>query len=132
MGEYEAAYSQITSDHSTMLLSACDNDMDAAYKVWTDVLIRLEKRAKKSDLDINGLKIWINFFWSPDGSVDHITFFPKPTSKNIDFEELKTLLMDLSEGLYIDLSEKDLSSGVAHYGSASFPIFHQFHQAVGN
>lgn len=132
MGENESLYSEIATTHPTMLLTACSNDMDKAYIKWTGVLKQIEEKAQLSGLDINGVKMWINFFWAEDGSIDYITFFPKPNSRNIDYEEVKELLINIKDVLAIDLSASDVSGGVAHYGSASFPTFHQYHRAQGN
>ena len=132
MGENESLYSEIATTHPTMLLTACNNDMDKAYIKWTGVLQQIEEKAQLSGLDINGVKMWINFFWAPDGTIDYITFFPKPNSKNIDYEAVKELLLDIKEELAIDLSKSEVSTGVAHYGSAAFPTFHQYHRAQGN
>lgn len=130
-GLHEKAYEQIVTDHSTMLLQACDNDMDKAYIVWSDMLARLESLSLKQGVDIRGVKIWINVFWNPDGEVDHITYFPKPNCKNIDFEEFDQLLNDLAPQLSISTSY-DQSAGISHYGSASFPIYHQRAHLEGN
>lgn len=128
-GTFESEYEQLVTSHSEMLLSVCDNSMDKAYLHWTDMLRDIEKLAEEKGYDIKGVKIWINAFWNKDGGIDHLVFYPKPTSKNIDYKELELFLGEIASQLHIDqYAEK----GFSHYGSASFPIYHRFNKTEGN
>ena len=128
-GAYEKEYEQLVVDHNAMLLTVCDNSMDKAYLLWTNMLRDIESKAEEQGYDIKGVKIWINAFWNKDGGIDHIVFYPKPTSKNIDYKEFERFLNEIADQLHIEVyTEK----GFSHYGSASFPIYHKLHKATNN
>lgn len=128
-GAYEKEYEQLVVDHSAMLLSVCDNSMDKAYSLWTSMLRDIEREAEKRQYDIKGVKIWINAFWNENGGIDNIVFYPKPTSKNIDYREFELFLNEIADQLHIEIFTKQ---GFSHYGSASFPIYHKLHKAASN
>lgn len=120
IGDYELEYESLVGECNTILLNVCDDSMDEAYDHWLLMLHDLELFAEKKDMDIRGLKLWINAFWNPDGSVKHIVFYPKPNCKNIDFSQFATLLQQFSQDYTFTKVNEDC---FAHYGSASFPTF---------
>jgi len=120
IGENEAAYNKMLSVQPDLLMSVCNDDMIEAYNVWLNFLVEMEKFALENDVDINGIKIWINVFWEVDGSVKHIAFYPKPNSKNMEYEYVKVLFSQFIEQYNSELKNDKL---FCHYGSASFPSF---------
>ncbi len=120
IGENEMAYEKVVSDCSSLLLSVCQDSMNLAYQKWIGMLSAMEEYAESSDFDIKGIKIWINLFWNSDGTIKHIVYYPKPNSRNMDFQKL-TLFFELFIRDYrLELrSDKCFS----HYGSAAFPTF---------
>lgn len=108
------------SNQPDLLMSVCNDDMDKAYSAWLNFLVEVERFAIEKELDINGVKLWINVFWSPDGTVKHIAFYPKPNSKNMEYEYISVLLREfaISQDSGIEHSKM-----FCHYGSASFPSF---------
>lgn len=120
ISEDDDAYGNLVSQTQTSLLEVCDNAMDKAYKKWIYMLADLEEEADRQGFDVKGLKIWMNVFWNPDGSIDHIVYYPKPNSKNIDYNLFTKFLDSFAENYVMDVRT---DRGFAHYGSASFPTF---------
>lgn len=120
ISEDDNAYSELVSATPTLLLDVCNGEMDYAYKKWMYMLADLEEFAESVNFDVKGLKIWINVFFNPDGSIAHIVYYPKPTSKNIEYSTFTNLLNSFSKEYQIDLMS---NKGYVHYGSASFPTF---------
>lgn len=120
IGEKEKAYERLVGQCTDILLGVCDNSMETAYDKWSTMLYDIEKYAEKSEFDIKGIKIWINVFWNPDGTVKNIIYYPKPNSKNMNFDDLSLFFSSFIAEYQLDLSN---STCFSHYGSASFPTF---------
>jgi len=120
ISEDDDAYGDLVVNTSTSLLDVCDNAMDAAYKKWIYMLADLEEEAERMGFDVKGLKVWINVFWNADGSIKNIVYYPKPSSKNIDYKEFTKFLDHFAEDYVLDVKA---SNSFVHYGSASFPTF---------
>ena len=118
IGEYESDYEAMIKDYKELLLTVSNNSMDKAYERWSGMLTQIEQYSDSIDYDIKGVKVWINVFWSDEGKIEHIVYYPKPNSKNIDFDRFTIFLTDFI-GLY--QMEVNAPDGFSHYGSASFP-----------
>jgi hypothetical protein len=120
IGENEKEYEQIMIQCSTPLLSITNNSMEEAYNLWTTMLAKMEADASNNGIDIRGLKIWMNLFWEADGSIKKIVYYPKPNSKNMDFDQLTAFLKIFAEDYMLDVNNGTCFS---HYGSATFPVY---------
>ena len=120
IGEHEYQYNEMLKVQPDLLMSVCNDDMDKAYNTWLNFLVEIEKFAIENDVDINGVKIWINVFWNEDGSLKHIAFYPKPNSRNMEYEYVKVLFKQFVEQYNSELTNEKT---YCHYGSASFPSF---------
>lgn len=120
IGENEKMYEQMMTSCSTPLLFITNNSMDEAYRLWTSMLSTMEKEASNQGLDIKGVKVWMNLFWEEDGSIKQIVYYPKPNSKNMDFDKLTTFLQSFAQNYTLDITHESCFS---HYGSATFPVF---------
>ncbi|WP_235296700.1 hypothetical protein [Portibacter marinus] len=120
ISEDDFAYGELVSNTPTSLLEVCDDAMNIAYKKWIYMLADMEDQAVEEGFEIRGLKIWINVFWNADGSIDHIVYYPKPNSKNIEYKDFTKFLNRFAEKHRMDI-KSDVN--FAHYGSASFPTF---------
>ncbi len=118
LGEHEAAFEQLSMNYSIMLLEACDNDMKVAYGKWLDMLQQMEVHSEKMDYDLKAIKVWFNIFWDKSGAIDHIAYYLKPASKNIDTERMTLFLISFMNNYTFPL---EYHGNYAHYGSASFP-----------
>ncbi|MDF1694452.1 MAG: hypothetical protein P1U56_01380 [Saprospiraceae bacterium] len=119
IGENEQEYEQMMAECSSSLLSIADNSMDKAFNHWTSMLAQMESSAENQGLDIKGVKVWMNLFWDSNGSIKKMVYYPKPNSKNIDFDKLTAFFESFAENFSLEI---DNSSCFSHYGSASFPI----------
>ncbi|MBT8233956.1 MAG: hypothetical protein HKO66_11740 [Saprospiraceae bacterium] len=124
IGEHDTEYEKLVTDCNKPLFSVCNESMDQAYKAWLTVLKDIEDYAIADTFDIKGVKVWINVFWEQDGSIKHITYFPKPNSKNIDYDDFSKMLVSFADQ-YKFL--KTYSGCFSHYGSASFPTHADFY-----
>lgn len=114
------AFEELSMRYENNLISACDNDMDSAYSNWINMLKEMERFAEDREFDIKGVKMWIKIFWSNDGNVDHIAYFLRPNSRNINTDALTIFFQDFVRFYRFPIeTEYEFS----HYSSASFPIF---------
>jgi len=121
IGENEDEYEDLVTACNTMLLNVCENDMDMAYRKWLGLLSDMEKFAEAQEIDIRGVKIWINVFWDKDGAIKHLVYYPKPNSKNMDFDKLSVFFETFASEHKIDTTHS--GKCFSHYGSATFPTF---------
>lgn len=124
IGEEEKRYESIIQQYSTMLFQVCDNSMEDAYDHWNNMLRDMESFAQKSNVDLKGIKIWMNVFWNNDGRIDYIVYHPKPNSKNMNYQELTQFFNSFMSQYQLPLKA---SKKFSHYGSASFPLFNKGH-----
>lgn len=127
IGEQQDYYHQLTSEYGTSLLEVCENSMVKSYSVWSETMIEIEEYCLANDFDIKGVKLWINLFWESDGSLQNVVFHEKPNSILLDYDKLRTLLVDYLEVATLGpVSETKYS----HYGSVSFPVFYANQKAA--
>ncbi|MEZ4911760.1 MAG: hypothetical protein R2774_12980 [Saprospiraceae bacterium] len=121
IGEEESKYEFLVKNYNTMLFAVCDSDMDKSYSLWIDLMKDFEKYAESMQFDIKGVKLWINVFWDEKGLIDYIFFYPKPNSKNMNYD----LVKDLFDNFAKQQPRLPVTSNVkfSHYGSGGFPVF---------
>ncbi|MEZ4980178.1 MAG: hypothetical protein R2769_01040 [Saprospiraceae bacterium] len=120
LGQYEKEYEMLSIDYKTLLLEACDNDLVAAHEKWQSMLMEMEAYADQIDFDINGVKIWVHVFWNASGTIDHLAYYLKPQSRNINTDELTAFFKSFSNHYQFPLISE---TKYAHYGSAGFPVY---------
>lgn len=120
IGEDENNYEKLVEKYNTMLFAVCNNDMELAFDNWSVLLKDLEDFSIKSNVDLKGVKLWLNVFWDKDGKIDHMVFYPKPNSKNLNYDQVKVLLTNFARSYQSPLKHVTRFS---HYGSAAFPVF---------
>ncbi|MEM9918375.1 MAG: hypothetical protein AAF990_09790 [Bacteroidota bacterium] len=118
IGEHEAAFEKLSIQHSTMLLSACGDDMDAAYGKWWSMIQEMEAYSNLIGYDLKGIRAWLNIFWEKDGRIRHIAYYLKPSSKLVDLQELTAFFTSFMNHYSFPLIT---DARYSHYGSASFP-----------
>lgn len=124
IGQNEEAYESLVSECSNPLLTVCNDSMDLAYRTWMLMLSDMEQYAERSEFDIKGIKIWLNVFWNADGTIKHLVYFPKPNSRNMDFDLLTLFLGKFVKAYKMDALD---SSCFSHIGSAAFPTFADYY-----
>ena len=120
IGEDEKNYESLVKNYNTLLFAVCNDNMDKAFDNWTSLLKDLEEFAAKSNVDLKGVKLWMNVFWDKGGTIKHIVFYPKPNSKNLNYDIVKSVLINFIKDYQSPLK---YTTGFSHYGSAAFPIF---------
>jgi hypothetical protein len=120
IGEYGEEFEGLSVTHPDMLLNVCGNDLDYAYEKWMELLGAMEDYSREIDYDIRGLKTYMYVFWNADGTIAHLSFFPKPNSRNIPIAELKAFFKSFLKTYQMPISTED---GFSHYASAAFPTF---------
>jgi hypothetical protein len=120
IGEDEKNYEKLVEKYNTMLFAVCNNNMELAYDHWSLLLKDIEEYSAKSGIDLKGVKLWLNVFWAKDGRIDHIVFYPKPNSKNLNYDNIKVLLTNFVSSYQSPLKH---TVGFSHYGSGAFPVF---------
>lgn len=120
IGEYEFEYEEKVKNCNKLLLEVCQDSMELAYKHWLLMLHDMEIYAESEKFDIKGIKIWLNVFWNEDGSIENFVFYPKPNSRNADFNKLTAFLEKFLLHYKFPIEYQTCFS---HYGSATFPTF---------
>ena len=120
IGEFEEEYERLSINCERKLLNNSGESMELAYAKWMRLLSDIEGYSDQMNFDLKGIKIWINVFWNSDGTIKHLVYYPKPNSKNMDFDEL-TVFLDTFLAQY----QSPFSDEVcfSHNGSANFPIY---------
>lgn len=125
IGDHEERYQTLSQQHPETFMSVFNNDIDKAYKGWSDLLMDIEDYAAQIQFDLRGIKLWINLYFDPDGSISHLAFFPKPNSRNVPDEHLMAFFKSFVHTYHFP-ETSDL--GFQHSASASFPTF--FHKTT--
>lgn len=120
IGEYENGYGNLIKLYPESLLSTSNDSIELAYVNWMYLLYDMEQHSKLIDVDLKGLKIWLNVFWKKNGSIDYITYYPKPNSRNVDFNKITAFFIDFINNYKVRLKGND---NFSHFGSARFPSF---------
>jgi len=120
LGEYESGYEALVENYEQSLLTACNCTMKSAFAKWLGMLHELDVYARKQNVDIRGVKVWLHVFWKPDGTVDHMAYHLRPNSRQIEAEVMADLLEGFSDQYSFPLTAED---GFAHYSTGSFPVF---------
>lgn len=120
IGDNEKGYEKIIAECPSLLLQVTNNSMDEAYTLWSEMLMTMETSAAEEGLDLRGAKVWINLFWEADGSIKKIAYYPKPNSKNMDFDRVSEFFEKFAQTYQFPIEHTTCFS---HYGSASFPVY---------
>ncbi len=118
LGEYDKGYEGMMAEQST-LLDVCNDDMNMAYGKLMGMMQEMEAYAELVDFDLNGINAWIHFFWRADGSIEHIGFYLKPNSRNVNTELMKNFLEGFAKQYKLPLK---YAKKFSHYSSFAFPI----------
>lgn len=121
IGDDEELQTILNTECADILVQIEGMNMSKAYTVWLSMLSDLEQFAIDEEYNINGLKLWLNVYWHPDGSIRQIIFFPKPNSRNIDFQSLLEFMNKYAHTSKLPVTH---TACFSHYGSANFPTFY--------
>lgn len=120
LGNHEQPYEEMMERYDKLFINVFKDDLDKAYEVWSGFLLDLEAHSRTLGFELNGLKLWLNVFFNEDGGIQHLVYFPKPNSRNMNFDQLSHFFMSFSKDYHLKESPKIRCS---HFGSASFPTY---------
>jgi hypothetical protein len=123
IGEHEEHYMTLSKEHPALFMSVYNNDIDRAFRGWSDMLMDMEDYAADLNFDLKGSKLWINLWFNADGTIRHLAFFPKPNSRNIPVEHLSAFFKNFVEHYQLPVKS---AKAFQHSASAAFPTF--FHR----
>ncbi len=129
IGQHEEAFEALTMSYESDLLNACESDMNVAFKKWMSMMEEMEAYSKQIEYNLDGVKAWFHFFWTTDGSIEHIAYYLRPNSKNLDLDEMNAFLTSFMNNYKFPLVS---SSKYHHYTGATFPVFYQSTAKTGN
>jgi len=117
MGDHAEEFSLVKS-RSISLLEVCGANLEIAYSKWMHMVEEMDLEAAKQNFDLKGVKIWLNVIWNQDGSIQHLAFFLKPGSRQIDISGLNDFLAYFKGTYRMPIQS---AGDFTHYGSAAFP-----------
>lgn len=118
IGEYEDQYLDLARRYPAVFVAMFDNDLDAAFKTWSEFLMDMEDTAGQLNFDLRGIKLWLNLYFAPDGRIGHIAFYPKPNSRLVPEEHLVAFFRQFAARHQIPVTWE---KGFQHSASVSFP-----------
>jgi hypothetical protein len=121
IGEHEGKMKTVQSQHQQSLLEVCNNDMGRAFDLWMSLTQEIEAYSKQIDFDISGVRAWFHVFFAKDGSIRHIGYHLKPTSRNINDEEFKAFLKSFINHYRFPLTS---NTPYFNYTSVHFPTMY--------
>ena len=118
IGEYEEQYGLLYETYHDILLTVCHDDMNLAFDKWMDMLTEMEAYSDQIDFELRGIKVWLKVFWNATGTIQHISYYLKPNSRNIDIAELSAFLSSFMNHYQLPIKTE---VNFTHNGSAAFP-----------
>ena len=122
IGQHETEFEELTVSYEKDLLAACEGDMNVAFNKWMSMMEEMEAYSKQIEYNLDGVKSWFHFFWAPDGSIEHIAYYLRPNSKNLDLDEMNAFLVSFMNNYKFPLVAQQKYH---HYTGATFPVFYQ-------
>ncbi len=120
IGEYEDQYLSLAKAYPAQFISVFQDDVDRAYKAWTGCLMDMEDYAATLNFDLRGVKLWLNLYFNPDGTIANLAFYPKPNSRNVPENQLTAFFKNFVSQYHLPFKA---DKGFQHSTSASFPTF---------
>lgn len=106
-----------TKNHQ-VLLNLYDGDIEQAMQDWFGLLRDIEKFAVNEEVNLNGVKLWMNVFFKEDGSIEAIGYHPKSDCKNMEWPVFEAMLKEFSKQYRFS---KQSDQPFSHYGAAMWP-----------
>ncbi len=120
LGEYESSYDELVQTYPQSMLEACACSKEDAFAKWIGMLNEFDIYARKQNVDIRGVKLWLHVFYNNDGSVKHIAYHLRPNSRQLDADVIAPLLEGFARQYRFPITG---NQGYAHYSTGAFPVF---------
>jgi hypothetical protein len=122
LGDNEQSYEQLATKYAVGLLQVNDNNMEAAFDSWLDLLQAVDDYAGRINYDIKGVKVYLHVFVAADGTLDHIGFLPRPDSRNVPVAELQAFFSGFARSYRMPVTGDQPFN---HYAGATFPTLNE-------
>ncbi len=122
IGDFQEQYESLFTEYPDILIVASQNNIDSAHQHWVNFMQEMEAYSKTISFDLEGVIMWIHFFWAPDGAVAHVAYHLQPQSRFVKEDSMQAFLRSFARNHTIDV--KNLR-GFNHYGSVSFPLYYK-------
>ncbi len=125
LGEQEDALEQVQNKHQQTLLDACNGNLSKAFTLWLSFLKELEAYAEEQGCKLDGVSIWIQVFFSANGQIEYIGYYPKPNSRTMEDEQFRRCLQSFITTYRLPLtSEKPYYN----YTDVRFPLVYELYE----
>ena len=124
IGDFQENYEKLFSTYPDILITACNDNLDTAQAAWLSYVTTMENYSKEINFDLEGVSMWVHFFWSKTGEVAHIAYHLQPRSRFVKDDAMLAFLRSYARQHPIEVSA---IRAFNHYGSASFPLYY-YHQ----
>lgn len=117
----EKAYEALAQAYNQSLLEVAGYDMTKAFDQWVDLMKQADAYAAKINYDLKGIQAFLQIFWAPDGSIEHIGYLLRPESRNFtdkQKQELTAFFSSFARNHSISLTS---SKKFNHYTEVTFP-----------
>lgn len=118
IGEYPEAVESLNKNYGASLFDLCKNDIDCVFTNWGKFLSDMETYSKSIDFDLKSVKIMLQVYWNENGRIDHIVYWLKPESININEDHLQAFFSTFIRHHKGEPTGKKYQ----HSGNANFPI----------
>ncbi len=122
LGEHEKDFEKLQSQYSISLLSICSYNPETTFEKWAQFLIDMEDYSEAINYDLKGVRMWIEVFWQPNGSIKHIAYALKPQSRNVDLKELSGFMSSFMNQYKAKFQP---NKKISHSAHAFFPLTNQ-------
>ncbi|MEZ4994382.1 MAG: hypothetical protein R2824_28430 [Saprospiraceae bacterium] len=119
----EKAYEQLSQEYNQSLLEVANFDMNKAFDQWIELMKSIDAYAARINFaeDIKGVQAFLQVFWSPDGTIDHIGYLLRPDSKNLTEQDKKELAAFFSSFARQHRFPLTSTKKFNHYTEVTFP-----------
>ena len=113
----------LSKQHPAIFASVYGNDINQAFRGWSDMLMDMEDYAAQTNFDIKGVKLWFSLYFNQDGTIRHLAFYPKPNSRNVPVEDIAAFFKNFIAQYKLPVKA---DKAFHHSASGGFPTF--FHR----
>lgn len=117
----EKAYESLSQEYNQSLLEVAGFDMTKAFDSWVTLMKKADAYAAKINYDLKGVQAFLQVFWSPDGSIDHIGYLLRPDSRNFTDAQKQELSAFFSSFARLHKFPLNSSKKFNHYTEVTFP-----------
>jgi hypothetical protein len=89
IGHDIALESNLNEEYNYSIVSVFNENPQAAFAEWANMLLGMDNYCTSSDSDIRGIKAFATFYWSKDGQLKYVGYALKSNSRYFKHHELE-------------------------------------------